>query len=692
MDSNVPKRVTYAFSEPPTKQTQEAPIVAPSIAHVEQHKVKYGFSKTPKAPVSIAQVPQSQVKYGFLKTPSVQESIAQVPQSQVKYAFSKPPNVPVSIVQVSKGQVKYGFSKTPQVQVSIVQVSKGQVKYGFSKTPQVPENTKVTPPSQVKYGFLKTPNVQESNVQVSKGQVKYGFQTSNTQVAKTKKTNKVNYVKKETKTETCRPTVEDDAQTFCVEPVRENPSQPRKRKLKDVGQQDDGHEKRRDRGHKVDQEGEQKKEECLDNIQAMAIQLALKKSVLILGEGGTGKSFLFERLMRDLGNKLMVVKTAPTGSAALRIGGKTVHSWAGVARADKDVQDLVRFVKRSRWATARWKDVDVLILDEISMVSAELLDKLDQVGRAIRKNDAPFGGIRVVASGDFLQLQPVNGEFCFGAACFDDLFPEDSRVVLTRNFRQANDKLFRRILTNMRAGSLTDEDIQALQSRVGAERSGQALYVYATNAEVNHMNTAKLAATTGTSRAFKDEFVQFHSMSADDAARLEAELSNAPCVEMLKLKICARVMLIVNKKFPKCSPKVNGSTGMVTNFDAQGNPEVRFDDGDVCTVMKHSWFTSCKKMSRTQYPLVLAWAVTIHKMQGATIPNATLILNLGSHIFSPCQAYVALSRACSLDQVVLEDFDASSVRSNPEAIAFCSACLQAQQERLADSNKASQKN
>jgi ATP-dependent DNA helicase PIF1 len=504
-------------------------------------------------------------------------------------------------------------------------------------------------------------------------------------------TNKVIYVKKKTKTETCMPTVEDDAQTFCVEPVRVNPSQPRKRKLKDVGQQDDGHEKRRDKGHKVDQEGEQKKEECLDNIQAMAIQLALKKSVLILGEGGTGKSFLFERLMRDFGNKLMVVKTAPTGSAALRIGGKTVHSWAGVARADKDVQDLVRFVKRSRWATARWKDVDVLILDEISMVSAELLDKLDQVGRAVRKNDAPFGGIRVVASGDFLQLQPVNGEFCFGAACFDDLFPEDSRVVLTRNFRQANDKLFRRILTNMRAGSLTDEDIQALQSRVGAERSGQALYVYATNAEVNHMNTAKLAATTGTSRTFKDEFVQFHSMSADDAARLEAELSNAPCVEMLKLKICARVMLIVNKKFSKCSPKVNGSTGLVTNFDAQGNPEVLFDDGDVCTVMKHSWFTSCKKMSRTQYPLVLAWAVTIHKMQGATIPNATLILNLGSHIFSPCQAYVALSRACSLDQVVLEDFDASSIRSNPEAIAFTSACMQAQQERLDASSKASPK-
>ena len=655
MDGNVPKRVKYTFptklAETPTKCTQKAPPTAPSIVHIEQTKVKYGFSKTPKVPENTVQVTTpSQVKYGFSKTTKVPENTVQVTTpSQVKYSFK---------ATTSPSQVKYGFSKAPNVSQSIAQVTQSQVKYGFK------------------------PNVRHATNKVATKRV----------------ANDANHAAH-------RPTVEDDAQTFRTTPVRAIPikrkskdvwqqdghepvrANPRKRKLKDVGQQDVGNEG----GRHVEDKVERTKEESLDEIQAMAVQLALKQSVLILGEGGTGKSFLFERLLRDLGNKLMVVKTAPTGSAALRIGGKTVHSWAGVGRADKDVHDLVRFVKRSRWATARWADVDVLILDEISMVSAELLDKLDQVGRAVRKNDAPFGGIRVVASGDFLQLQPVNGEFCFGAACFDDLFPEDSRVVLTRNFRQANDKLFQRILTNMRAGSLTDEDIQALQSRVGAKRSGQALYVYATNAEVNHMNTAKLAATTGTSRVFKHEFVQFHSMSADDAARLEAELSNAPCVDILKLKICARVMLIVNKKFSRCSPKVNGSTGLVTNFDAQGNPEVRFDDGDVCTVMKHSWFTSCKKMSRTQYPLVLAWAVTIHKMQGATIPHATLILNLGSHIFSPCQAYVALSRACSLDQVVLEDFDAASVRSNPEAIAFCTACMQAQQKRLVASSKASPK-
>ena len=509
-----------------------------------------------------------------------------------------------------------------------------KLKYGFSKDNQVtsdfPNNADAQPvPEQVKYGFSKSSDTK---------QAEYGFsKKACTQVSTT---------------------MEDDAQVFSYKK-----RQDLKRKHSQVNQ-------------------EAQPETQLDKVQELAVKSAATQNVLILGEGGTGKSFLFDHVERNFGKKFMVSKTAPTGAAALRIGGKTIHSWAGIGRADKDVVDLVRAVKRSGWSTKRWKDTDVLILDEVSMVSSELLDKLDQVGRATRQNDKPFGGIRVVASGDFLQLQPVNGDFCFNAECFDDLFPKESRIVLTRNFRQERDQVFRRILANMRTGSLTDQDIQALQARVGAQRSGQALYVYATNAEVNNMNSAKLAATTGVSRNFEHAYAQYHTMTSADAARLEAELSNAPCVDTLKLKICARVMLIVNKKFAKCLPKVNGSTGLVVGFDAQGNPEVLFDDGDRCTVTKHSWSTSCKKMTKTQYPLVLAWAVTIHKMQGATIPNATLILNLGPHIFSPSQAYVALSRACSLDQIVLEDFDPSSVRSNPDAILFTNACLEAQQERL----------
>ena len=646
MDTNLPKRVKYGFSSKTTSATiPDTPtkVLVPNVVQASPSQVKYGFSKAkPPSASNAVQSSPSQVKYGFSKT--------------------KPPSVVPNVAQASPSQVKYGFSKSkpPSVVPNVAQASPSQVKYGFSKAkPPSAPNAVQASPSQVKYGFTRT-----RNIQAGPGQVNYSLSSKKT----TKQARKAPNIK-----QAFSPTVEDDVQAFHAKPSQASKSQAktRKRKVRDVGQD-------------VGQEGqaEQKKEEPLDEVQDMAVKLALKKSVLILGEGGTGKSFLFEKLVRDLGNKLMIAKTAPTGSAALRIGGKTVHSWAGIGRADKDVRDLVTAVKRSRWATKRWQDVDVLILDEVSMVSSDLLDKLDQVGRATRKNDAPFGGIRVVASGDFLQLQPVNGEFCFNAKCFDDLFPNESRIVLTRNFRQQKDQVFRRILSNMRTGSLTDQDIEALQTRVGAQRSGQALYVYATNAEVNAINTAKLAATTGVSKCFKHEFVQYHTMSSDDAARLEAELGNAPCVEVLKLKICARVMLTVNKKFPHCLPKVNGSTGLVVGFDAQGNPKVLFDDNDECIVMKHSWHTSCKKMTRTQYPLVLAWAVTIHKMQGATIPNATLILNLGPHIFSPCQAYVALSRACSLDQVVLEDFDPSSVRSNYDAMLFTNACLQAQQARL----------
>lgn len=394
------------------------------------------------------------------------------------------------------------------------------------------------------------------------------------------------------------------------------------------------------------------------------------KNVLMLGEGGTGKTEVIKQLVRFFKQKKRRVDlTASTGRAALLIGGATLHSWAAIGLGRDPLVKLVENVRKDRYARQRWRKAQLLVIDEISMISAQLLDTLDAIARNIRNCDKPFGGIQLLGSGDFLQLPPIKAEYCFNAKCFDEVFSLDARVVLKHNYRQNSDPVFQRILKRIRADTLQKEDDAALKARVGLDVPADlpATHIFPRRRQVDDLNRGKLAALPGNATAFDARFAAREAVSVAQQAFLQRSLvSSAPCEVQLLLKPGTRVMYTRNNQKLK---KVNGSLGDVVGFDdLTGFPVVRFADGDEICVTPETWSTPCEKMSMTQLPLIIAWAVTAHKIQGATVDAA--IMDVGHAIFEDNQAYTILSRVKTLRGCYLLAYDPSVIRPNAEALGF----------------------
>ena len=409
----------------------------------------------------------------------------------------------------------------------------------------------------------------------------------------------------------------------------------------------------------------------------MRLLITNNENVLMLGAGGTGKTEVI-KAVRDVCQSPLwrrpIATTALTGCAALLIEGKTLHSWAGIKLAKESPQELVSTMKKH--AKQSWTQKNLLlVIDEISMMSAELLDKLDAIAKILRRSSLPFGGLQVLASGDFLQLPPIKAKYCFKAACFNDVFAPANRGQLTVNFRQGADLVYQRILTNMRVGALTQEDIQVLRTRLHARlpENMPAMHVYPHRKKVEALNAEKMAALQGEEHVYEHVFEVDSSVSrlvsAAERSALEAQLAAAPCEARLVLKVGAVVMHVTNSTPNNCDyPKVNGSLGVVQSFDAKTNfPIVAFSDGDVCRVDPATWRTACKTLTRIQIPLIVAWAVTSHKIQGSTLDAAVMDI---ANCFELNQAYMIFARVKSLDGVFLVSFDPSVIKPCPEALQF----------------------
>jgi ATP-dependent DNA helicase PIF1 len=395
------------------------------------------------------------------------------------------------------------------------------------------------------------------------------------------------------------------------------------------------------------------------------------KNVLMLGEGGTGKSVTISAMAAELKRrKVPFLITASTGQAALLINGSTVHSAFGIGLGTGTVEDLVARVSSNAFLVKRWRQTKVVVIDEMSMVSAELLAKLDHIGRVIRRNlKQPFGGMQVVASGDMFQLPPVKAAFCFQHPCFEAIFPKTQCVQLAQNFRQDQDPAFRAILRAVRWGKVTPEVDAALQARVGLlpPKDLPATVIYPLRQQVDALNEAKMQELPGELRTFAHEFSTVGSVSEKQAAFLHSMLlSSAPCCDVLALKVGAQVMHTRNNKE---TGKVNGSLGTIASFAPMtGQPVVKFADGTTHVVEPFTWTSPCLKAHLTQYPLIVAWAVTIHKIQGATLD--AVIADVGERVFEAGQAYTALSRVRRLQDVYLVAWDPRAARPHPAAIAF----------------------
>ena len=423
----------------------------------------------------------------------------------------------------------------------------------------------------------------------------------------------------------------------------------------------------------------------MDDDQIRAVDLARSgKSFFLTGAGGTGKSYVIrsivEALKRDGKD---VALTAMTGCAALLLGkgAKTLHSWAGIGLGKDSVQTLIVKLRKSFRAKKNWLSADALIIDEVSMMTPELLDKLEEIGKAIRRNPKSFGGLQMILVGDMYQLPPINKDenreqhFVFEGAAWKRCI-EDS--VILRTVHRQSDPAFLKILDEARAGRLTQESIDILETRRNTEWKRLEIkptLLFTRRADVEQINMTQLQKCSGPDVSFKVKTVQSSVMFTNKPTDTEVKWAiekmdkNGSYVPELVLRKGAQVMLLTNMDIEH--GLVNGSRGIVERFcdGPEAYPMVKFRNGEVIIISPAAWASEdVDGLTREQIPLRLAYAITIHKAQGATLDCA--LIDVGDNTFEYGQAYVALSRVRSLDCLYIWDLKPSAFMVHPKVKAF----------------------
>lgn len=341
-----------------------------------------------------------------------------------------------------------------------------------------------------------------------------------------------------------------------------------------------------------------------------------KSNTLIIGPGGVGKSFLIQRLVEYMHSQFVKVGLcATTGVAAYNIGGSTLHRLLGIGLAKGEWEAIVKGMFKNKNLIMRLRSLDVIILDEVSMLGKSLFDKCDKILRCIRRKQKPWGGIQLVFSGDFLQLPPVNDDWVFESDKWDSynftVFPLENPMRFT-------DKKYFEMLMRIRDGIVTDKDDALLRSRVDAylqlcmndQTQIQPTVFYSTRKDVDTMNQIELRQLDGEMKLFvaQDAFGGLHPSRQSHYKNILDEMIPS----QIQLKVHAQVMLKANLE-PEAG-LCNGSRGIVTRIE-QEFVHVRFLSGRTELITPYVWEyeDSDAKIYRKQIPLVLAWSMTIHK-------------------------------------------------------------------------------
>jgi ATP-dependent DNA helicase PIF1 len=396
-------------------------------------------------------------------------------------------------------------------------------------------------------------------------------------------------------------------------------------------------------------------------------------SIFVTGSAGTGKSFLLQYLRRNyLGAGLHI--TASTGIAAVNIGGQTLHSWSGIGLGNMPLEATIQNLFSAKFSRIRKriKNAKMLAIDEVSMISAATFDLLDGVFKAVRNNDKPFGGLQMILFGDFLQLPPVERgneiNFCFCSQAWKNLNPRT--FILKKVFRQQDQK-FVNLLDNIRFGNINEADIELLKSRFNLTDSNAAIrptMLVSHNAQVELINREELKKISETSKFFMAEFV-------GDAMKFDFLRKNCLAYEKLELKIGSQVMMLKNT-YQK-DGIINGSLGIVRGFsDKKGHPIVEFQNGQKITITPEEWALEKfdeeiggmkTEAQMIQIPLILSWAITIHKSQGMTLDKVRCDL---SKVFADGQIYVALSRVKTIEGLYIDGLDFRRIKANQDVVEF----------------------
>jgi ATP-dependent DNA helicase PIF1 len=425
-----------------------------------------------------------------------------------------------------------------------------------------------------------------------------------------------------------------------------------------------------------------------------------RENLFISGPGGCGKTHLIHHMTRYMDmNGIKYQVCALTGCAAILLGknARTLHSWAGMGLAAGPKDAVFRKMVANKKTVGEIKKVRVLIVDEVSMMSKKLMDLLDRALKHIKKVERPFGGIQVVFTGDFFQLPPVgsmNEEescmFAFESAVWSQTFTLENHILLKRIFRQTDDE-YKGILNQIRCGELDEASISTLMKCVKRPIGDiTPTKLFALRSKTDFVNTRMYDKIEGgeeiytietktdlktyveTGKIIEPKYISLClTLSEKEKEDLVQKMTEGQPAE-LRLKRGARVMCLQNIAIDQ--GVCNGSQGVVVDFVDSANrsakmPLVLFSNGIRMVIEP-----VCKQVEEypcigvSQVPLCLAWALTIHKIQGATLSMAEM--DLGDSIFEYGQTYVALSRIQSLDGLYLSAFKPSKIKANPTVKAF----------------------
>lgn len=390
--------------------------------------------------------------------------------------------------------------------------------------------------------------------------------------------------------------------------------------------------------------------------------LSSGKNVFLTGDAGTGKSYVLKHWLMNNTTKNYAV-TASTGVAALLAGGRTTHSFFGIGRGTDKLEDLLKSRFNSR-AEDRIRRTSIVVIDEVSMLGAQVFEKIEACARQDKGSDAPWGGLQIIAVGDFGQLPPVEDEFCFESPVWkrSKFVP----IMLRTQVRSADER-FSRILKKVRNSDLDEEVYEFLKQRYNPGADDTWVRGLPRKRDAEHWNQKKLFD-------LNQPIFNLRAVCRGQEWAIKSIISAMPVPE--NLGICHGAYVMIRKNDPD-GQYANGTTGYVMNIanteitinlaDASGQPS-----GQSIALPRNAYQIESDSRDEPlgvvyQFPIHLAWAVTIHKLQGATLTHAAIDL---SELWEPGQAYVALSRVRRPDDVAILGWSPMSFKTHPRVRAF----------------------
>lgn len=419
----------------------------------------------------------------------------------------------------------------------------------------------------------------------------------------------------------------------------------------------------------------------LTNKQKRALKSMINgQNVFLTGPAGTGKSFLLKQFIywykdnKETEN-LKIYITSTTGLSSILIDGMTINRYAGVGIGDKDVETYYKKILRMKTLKNRWLNTKVLVIDEISMMNPELFDKLETLSRKIRRCEKPFGGIQIILSGDFLQIPPVKcEEFCFESFTWEYI----EKIYYFDEILRQDNNILQNVLNKVRLGIIDNEVKELLDSCLNKELEINngiiPTLLFSRKDMVTSYNERELKNLLDESKEHYDyiatyEYNKRKGDTTEDNIYKDLINSQFQVDDNIRLSLHSQVMLTINMPDNNLA---NGSRGIIIDFtkDDFKFPIVLFTDHQTLTIKQHDFTIDEDKsiIKKKQIPLILSWAITIHKAQGMTLDF--IKTDIGSSIFEYGQAYVVLSRIKNIEGLSLIKIDYTKIKAHPKILKF----------------------